>query len=124
MCGGAVRNAMGSPVGVLAAARSHRSWRSGAARGPLGSTVLLVVNTRTFTREVRTRSEIVPADTVVWDRVDGMIQAARASGATRVTIPLKRDNWAGLEDVGTDVEFWVNQCVSQYYGVQVVADSR
>ncbi|MHB9032108.1 MAG: DUF6056 family protein [Anaerolineae bacterium] len=56
-----------------------------------------------------------------WDQVDQHIRQARAAGQSAVVVPLV-PNPARLDDLSPDPEFWVNQCVSAYYGLTVTAE--
>ncbi len=56
-----------------------------------------------------------------WDSADAFVHQMRAQKCRSVilyTVP----NQFGLEDVGPDPSFWVNGCVSDYYGVDVRRD--
>ena len=56
-----------------------------------------------------------------WDVTNHLIQDARSRGITRISMP-PLVNPAGLEEAGADSNFWVNQCVSNYYRLAVVAN--
>ena len=58
----------------------------------------------------------------MWDETDELIRTAKANGLTTVIIP-DSTNWAGLMDIGEDPSHWVNQGVSNYYGIQVIESS-
>ena len=53
-----------------------------------------------------------------WDTFDRQLREAKVDGLTAVHLPAPQ-NLAGLDVVGPDVDFWVNGCVSLYYGVSV-----
>lgn len=53
-----------------------------------------------------------------WDRIDAQILQAKAAGEEEVTIPAL-ENWAGLMRPNNNPNFWVTECYSQYYGIQV-----
>ena len=57
----------------------------------------------------------------MWDESDELIRTAKANGLTTVIIP-ESTNWAGLEDIGQNQDHWVNQFVSNYYGIQVMIE--
>jgi hypothetical protein len=67
------------------------------------------------------RQPVIEDYLVYWDRVDAEILRARSRGEKRVRIRDPIENWAGLEDIGADPSFWVNSCVSDYYGIQVTS---
>jgi hypothetical protein len=55
-----------------------------------------------------------------WDAVDAQIRGALANGETEVWIqPIA--NWAGLNEPNDNPKFWVNDCMSDYYGIRVLA---
>ena len=53
-----------------------------------------------------------------WDRVDQDIREAKREGKNSVVV-MPVHNLAGLSDFGEDSQYWVNQCVSSYYGLEV-----
>ena len=53
-----------------------------------------------------------------WDSFDRQLREAKENGLDAVRLPAP-DNVAGLDVVGPDVDFWVNGCVSSFYGVSV-----
>ena len=56
-----------------------------------------------------------------WDENYRLVQDARAHGLTRVSLP-PLTNVSGVDEAGADPNSWVNQCVSRYYGLAVVAN--
>ncbi|HEY2979805.1 MAG TPA: DUF6056 family protein [Anaerolineales bacterium] len=54
----------------------------------------------------------------IWDKLDRQILDARAAGAESITIPAV-ENWAGLNVLNDNRKFWVNDCYTRYYGIQV-----
>ena len=54
-----------------------------------------------------------------WDSYDQILSAARANGGdvtlARLTVP------GAIDNLSSDPQFWVNQCLTQYYGVPVRA---
>jgi hypothetical protein len=58
-----------------------------------------------------------------WDANNALIRAALAEGADHVEIRAMPGNWWGVEgrEIGPDPSFWVNQCASQYYGIEITA---
>jgi hypothetical protein len=57
----------------------------------------------------------------MWDESDELIRTAKNDGFTTVIIP-ETTNWAGLKDIGSNPDHWVNQFVSNYYGIQVLIE--
>lgn len=57
-----------------------------------------------------------------WDASDELIRTAKSNGLETVIIP-ETQNWAGLEDIGSNPDHWVNQFVSGYYGIIVIESS-
>lgn len=53
-----------------------------------------------------------------WEDMDAQILAAKDNGEDLVTLPFK-ENWAGLNVPTDNPRFWVNECYSKYYGIQV-----
>lgn len=61
-----------------------------------------------------------------WGRFHAQMISLRNSGATNAnvsTADMNANNWAGLNVLGDNPKFWLNQCVSDYYGVKVISDS-
>lgn len=56
---------------------------------------------------------------VHWDTVNAQILAARERGDTEIWIQ-PFPNWAGLNEPNDNPKFWVNVCLSEYYGIQVL----
>jgi hypothetical protein len=56
-----------------------------------------------------------------WDRTHTAILSAKEHGAAQVLVPATR-NWAGINTPTDNPRFWVNECMSSYYGVQILAE--
>jgi hypothetical protein len=58
-----------------------------------------------------------------WDSNEELILSALNEGADRVTIAAMPVQWWNVDfrDIGPDPGFWVNQCASRYYGMEVTA---
>jgi hypothetical protein len=61
-----------------------------------------------------------------WDSNEELIRSALNEGADRVTIAAMPGPWWNVDyrDLGPDPDFWVNQCASRYYGIEVTARER
>ena len=57
-----------------------------------------------------------------WDITDANILRSRGSGATQISIPMI-PNWASLNEPNDNPKFWVNACMSSYYGLQILTTS-
>lgn len=57
-----------------------------------------------------------------WDRTHATILDAKEEGAAEVLVPVTV-NWAGINTPTDNPRFWVNECMSMYYGVQILADT-
>jgi hypothetical protein len=54
-----------------------------------------------------------------WDAVDSQILSARDRGEKEIWIqPIK--NWAGLNEPNDNPKFWLNLCLREYYGIEVL----
>jgi hypothetical protein len=54
-----------------------------------------------------------------WDAVDSQILSARDRGEEEIWIqPIK--NWAGLNEPNDNPKFWLNGCLREYYGIEVL----
>ena len=53
-----------------------------------------------------------------WKTFDQRLRLARQQGTSAVHLPAP-ENEAGLDVIGPDASFWVNSCVSDFYGVEV-----
>ncbi len=89
----------------------------------LGAMVVIVGGSALqATQKTLAQAPLFSAYAAAWDEVDRLVQAAKSQGVTRVSVPLLK-NPASLEEAGSDPTNWVNQCVSGYYRVAVVAYS-
>lgn len=66
--------------------------------------------------------QILESYAIYWDGNQPIIRQAYASGQKKVTIHSIR-NWAGLNDPGENPKFWVNYCMSSYYGLDILSDN-
>ena len=58
------------------------------------------------------------ANAQTWDAFDRQLRQAKTQQLDSLHLPVP-DNLAGLDLVGQEANFWVNSCVSDYYGVSV-----
>ncbi len=61
-----------------------------------------------------------------WDQFNAQLISDRRAGLDTITIDtttLNNNNWTDLNVLGDNPKFWVNQCVSKYYGMQVLSNS-
>jgi len=54
-----------------------------------------------------------------WDEVDTQIIQAKAEGKESVDIP-SMSNWSGLDRPNQDPGFWLNECYTDLYGIEVL----
>jgi len=59
---------------------------------------------------------------VQWDQMNAQILNAKTAGEALVIIP-EMVNWAGLDNPNDNPKFWVNYCMSEFYGINVLAGS-
>jgi hypothetical protein len=57
-----------------------------------------------------------------WDATDAQSLQAKADGEASVTVPVV-GSWTGLNVPNDNPKFWVNDCYSKYYGIQVFGPS-
>jgi hypothetical protein len=93
-------------------------WWKAAAAGLLIVCGLLGLQLARQTLASKTNYE---AYAVAWDDFNRLLQSARSQGLARISVP-PLPNASELEDVGPDPNNWVNQCVSLYAGLVVVAN--
>lgn len=55
-----------------------------------------------------------------WDRMNSQAIAARRAGQTQLQIQ-QEANWAGLDEPNDNPKFWLNICLREYYGIEVLA---
>jgi hypothetical protein len=67
----------------------------------------------------RSRSEFIQY-AAYWDDMNAGILKAKQAGASRAFIPVIQ-NWAFLNTPNDNPRFWVNICMSSYYGLQILA---
>lgn len=61
-----------------------------------------------------------------WGKFNAEMVGFRQDGilsASITTAEMNANNWAGLNVLGDNPKFWVNECVSDYYGVRVISTS-
>jgi hypothetical protein len=104
----------------LVEAFRRESWLWQAGLGAM--VVILGGSALQATQRTLAQAPLFSAYAAAWDEVDSLVLAAKAQGVTRVSVPLLK-NPASLEEPGADSTNWVNQCVSDYYGVTVLAHS-
>ncbi len=57
-----------------------------------------------------------------WDRMHAQILEAKAAGKGQVVVATMEDvNWAGAVTFRARPRFWLNRCVSRYYGIETIA---
>jgi len=54
-----------------------------------------------------------------WDAVDAQILQAKAAGKESVEVP-DMSNWSGLDRPNQDPGFWLNECYTDLYGIEVI----
>jgi|SRR5579859_1466751 len=110
--GGLLRRAgLGRTLG-----REAYFWK--AALG--GVLVVFGLHTLQATQQALSRQPVFQAYALAWDETYRLAQDAHTRGLASVSLP-PLANPSGVEEAGADPNFWVNQCVSQYYGLSVVA---
>jgi hypothetical protein len=119
----------GAIVGQLA--DPERRWRKGfkprSLFPPIAACVLilyLLTTTQAAYAQLR-RLPLFVQYASRWDANDSRIRSAQAEGEDRVVIVPQQVDWAGMSnrEIGPDPTNWVNECASQYYGIQVTAGS-
>jgi hypothetical protein len=87
----------------------------------LGVCVLFTLSTVRMTYVELMRQPEFNSYATSWDKVDQSIRQAKKEGKNSIfTISLA--NPAGLQQLSENPNWWVNSCVSQYYGMTVNAD--
>jgi hypothetical protein len=66
-----------------------------------------------------TRSDYV-SYAVKWDAINAQIVGARQSGESVVHIP-SMDSWTTLDSPNDNPKYWLNICMSKFYGIQVLS---
>jgi hypothetical protein len=57
-----------------------------------------------------------------WDRMHAQILEDKAAGKEQAIVPTMDDvNWAGATTLRARPRFWLNRCVSRYYGIETIA---
>ncbi len=73
-------------------------------------------------RQLTSYQQILANYAIYWDSTDQQIRTAAANGQKQIIIHGER-NWTGLNDPGDNPKFWVNSCMSNYYGLNILADN-
>jgi hypothetical protein len=113
----------GTIIGQLVTGDSRRNARS--VFGVLGVAtlaLLLVTSSQAMYGQLRLLPSFARYVSA-WDSNEELIQSALNEGADRVTIAAAPGPWWNVDyrDIGPDPGFWVNQCASRYYGIEVTA---
>jgi hypothetical protein len=56
-----------------------------------------------------------------WDKTDAIIKAAQTEGKESITVPAV-PNWAAMDLLNDNPKHWVNECYSNFYGIQVFGE--
>ncbi len=86
--------------------------------------VLLVGTISVYQIISERQSYVAYAD--AWGRFHAQMLGYERSGVARVeisTADMNTNNWSRLNVIGDNPKFWLNKCVSDYYGVSVISDS-
>lgn len=83
--------------------------------------ILFILNTLWVTYRALQVQPKLNSYAMTWDRVDQLIRQAKIAGYNSIDVMPVR-NFAGLDDFGDDPHYWVNECVSAYYGLSVKTD--
>ena len=59
------------------------------------------------------------ARAILWDGRDAQIRSDKALGLENIIVQ-EFDAVSGLQEIGSDTNFWVNGCAAQFYGVQTI----
>jgi hypothetical protein len=115
-------------ITAIAAGVSTAGWlfRASRTRMAVSAAVLLVVFvTAVFsTVHIASQRSEFAAYASAWARFDQQMVQSRADGIASIhlsTADLNANNWSRLNALGDNPRFWVNQCVSDYYGVKVLS---
>jgi hypothetical protein len=79
---------------------------------------LMIVSSFSTSRSLYESRDIYIASAEKWDRVDAQILQAKAEGKEVVEIP-DMTNWTGLDRPIHDPDFWLNECYTDLYGIEV-----
>jgi len=85
-----------------------------------GALVICGLHALQATQVALSRQPLFQADLAAWDEDNRLALAARGQGLARVSLP-PLANPSVVDEAGPDPNFWVNGCVSHYYGLSVVA---
>ena len=102
---------------------AHKNLQSELIAG-LFITILVVVSGATLLnfQQLTAYQNILAKYAIYWDSTDQKIRAAVSNGQKDIMIHSER-NWTGLNDPGDNPKFWVNYCMSSYYGLNILADN-
>jgi hypothetical protein len=70
----------------------------------------------------RSRSEFIEY-AKTWDEIDAQIREAKQNGSKQMIIPTV-PNWTSLDIPNDNPKFWLNICMSDYYGLQIFGDTN
>ena len=61
-----------------------------------------------------------------WEKFHAQLLGDKKAGLKDVEISIQEmndNNWSELNVLGDNPKFWVNQCVSKYYGINVLTNT-
>jgi hypothetical protein len=106
----------GSFMGQKAGAYSQRTFARSAII--LLASALSISSVVILDRKLISSRSVYIDYAMHWDAVNEQILQAREQGQSSIWIqPI--DNWAGLNEPNDNPKFWVNVCLSEYYGIDV-----
>jgi hypothetical protein len=111
---------LGVTVGNLLSARP----KSSGSFASLAILLLLAAGTISVYQTMSLRPAYV-AYANAWERFHAQMVAYGEAGVASAeisTADMNSNNWAGLNVIGDNPKFWLNICVSDYYGVRVISN--
>ncbi|MBN1995842.1 MAG: hypothetical protein JW953_24360 [Anaerolineae bacterium] len=78
--------------------------------------VFLVVGPVASTKRTFSLAPMAKMYASIWDERDAGIKSAKAQGHMNLAVPALPPI-GGIEDLGSDPNYWLNNCVAKYYGI-------
>ena len=111
---------LGFTLGSLLPARPETRWPVAS----VAMSLILIVGT-TSVQQIMASGPAHVAYADAWGRFHSQMVEYKKAGVASVevsTADMNANNWAGLNVIGDNPKFWLNMCVSDYYGVRVISN--
>ncbi len=101
-------------------------WASLAHTALPASALLILIAAVISIHQMISAQQVYINYAAAWSRFNTQMLEFQRNGTTKAVIAtddMNLNDWAGLDVLGDNPKFWLNQCVSAYYHVDVISNS-